>query len=543
MSDSTITSATKSTSGTLRMAGIYSAVDIDGLVKASLTSEQSRIDKQNKKIKKQEWTNAAYEDINKLVNDFKNTYLSAAGKNSMTLSSALNSRKVEVSDSSTLTVTANGNVGSDKLAIQSYKMATTAAVNSKKLFDNADSKKVTGMTIDEFANKLGFTTSSTREVTKKNDDGTETKETVNTYSFSVNGKSITIDGNKKVSDMLAEINGADADVKASFDTFTGKFSIESTKSGTEGKVKIESDNNNMLSKIFDADAKDQAGNNYTAGNEVQGTDAKIYFEGNSEAFTSSSNKFTIDGYTFSLKGDFNAAADGSIADSSAAPITVKSSVDTDAMVSKIKDFTTAYNNLMNKLYEYAYTKPDRKYEPLTDSEKEKMTDKQIEEYEEKAKQGILYGDTNVKKLMTNLRRLFTSTKSESGLSFAKIGIQTTAYTAGSKTWGNVEIDEKKLKSYLETNADEISKMFTSTTESSVGTKGIAVKMSEMSTTYLNNYRFRVSDRLNTRLSDMKELLEKLTDKLADKEDRLYKKFAAMESSMSTMNGQSSFLFG
>ncbi len=68
-------------------------------------------------------------------------------------------------------------------------------------------------------------------------------------------------------------------------------------------------------------------------------------------------------------------------------------------------------------------------------------------------------------------------------------------------------------------------------------------MRDLTQKYQNNYRFKVSDSMNVKLDKMKEVLETLKDKLADKEDRLYQKFATMESTISKMSGQSSFLFG
>jgi flagellar hook-associated protein 2 len=404
------------------------------------------------------------------------------------------------------------------------------------MFTNEEAKTATKMTIADLATKLGVnaTGSTTVTVTKKDDDGNVVKDDdgnevteeqqVDTYTFKLNGKEFTMNADKTVADMLSEINGADLGVKASFNVFTGEFSIEAKNTGTSGNISIEGEQDDLLAGIFknslDADGKIN----------VSGTNAIINFEGNDESFEYESNQFTIDGYTFNILKDSTSSVD------------VTSKVDTDGMVSKITKFVNAYNDLMSTLQKYAYTKPDSDYTALTDDEKKEMTTSQIEEYEEKAKEGLLYGDSNIKKLMTNLRSLFTSTTSESGLKFYQIGIKTSAYSS-SGTWGKVEIDETKLRNALETNSDDIASMFTtSTTSGSTQTQGIAVAMKTYTQSYQNNYKFKVSTRQSTKLSNMKEVLEKLKDQLADKEDRLYTKYSNMETSISSLSSQSSFLF-
>ncbi|MCH5185014.1 MAG: flagellar filament capping protein FliD [Oscillospiraceae bacterium] len=531
MSDSSTISATKSASGKLRLSGFSTGIDIDGLIEAALMNENAKIDKQKQNIQKQEWMQAAYETINKRIAEFQDAYLSIGGTDDVSLASALASRIVTLSDSSNISVTASGNATVDSLVIERFKKATAASISSQKLFDNETSSSVKSMKIKDLVEKLNQKDGVNIEATTEGegDDATVT------YSFKIKGETFTLGEDETVSDMLSKINNSGLGVTASFNTFTGKFTIASNETGENSMLYLDGGENDLLTGIFGEGAKDQLGNDYTMGGEetaVKGTQAEIKFAGNDDVFKFNGNTFTIDGYTFNILNDSGDSE----------PVTVNSKVDTDAMVGKIKKFVDAYNGLMATLYSYAYTTPENGYDPITDKDREKMTEKQIEEYEAKAKQGILYGNSDIKKLMSNMRSLFSSTVTESGLKLSHVGVTMAAYSKET-AYGKIEVDEKKLRSAIEKNASDVAALFSSRSTDNGSTQGIAIEFKTLTQNYQNNYRFKVSERMNQKLAQMKELLETLKEKLADREDRLYKKYASMETSITKLSGQSSFLFG
>ncbi len=54
------------------------------------------------------------------------------------------------------------------------------------------------------------------------------------------------------------------------------------------------------------------------------------------------------------------------------------------------------------------TKPNRKYEPLTDEQKAEMKEDQIKKWEDKAKEGLLFNDTDLRSLTDSMRFIFES---------------------------------------------------------------------------------------------------------------------------------------
>ena len=64
-----------------------------------------------------------------------------------------------------------------------------------------------------------------------------------------------------------------------------------------------------------------------------------------------------------------------------------------------------YNKVINDIDKYYGADSARKFSMLTDEEREAMDDKEVEEYENKIKSGLLRGDSN----LSSLRNLLTST--------------------------------------------------------------------------------------------------------------------------------------
>ena len=61
----------------------------------------------------------------------------------------------------------------------------------------------------------------------------------------------------------------------------------------------------------------------------------------------------------------------------------------------IKGFFTEYNTLIKEMDSLYNADSAKGYEPLTDDEKEAMTDKEIEKWEEKIKKALLRRDDTV----------------------------------------------------------------------------------------------------------------------------------------------------
>lgn len=269
-----------------------------------------------------------------------------------------------------------------------------------------------------------------------------------------------------------------------------------------------------------------------------GQNAKLVVNGNT--IIRNSNEFELDGVTISLEKTTNTGDPA---------ISLTTEKDTDTMIAGIKDFVEDYNNLIEELNGLLREDPNyRKYAPLTDAQKKEMTEKEIEKWEEKAKEGLLRNDINISSALGDMRAvLYQSVESAGGLALYQIGVDA---SDNYKDNGKLVLDEGKLKEALTTNLENVRKLFTDAKE------GIAVQMNavlkEAANVSSGDPGFLVQyagskDALNTENSLSKELksiqekIKTLNAKYEMERDRYWKQFSAMEQAISNMNNQSSWI--
>ena len=165
----------------------------------------------------------------------------------------------------------------------------------------------------------------------------------------------------------------------------------------------------------------------------------ILYNGVQTTITSSSNTFSIDGLDIRATNTFNtgsATAEGGVS--------FTASADTEKVTETVKKFIEAYNAMIDEVRTQATTKPDSNYKPLTDDQKNEMNETSIKNWEDKAKEGILYNSSALKDLDNATQGIFSSMMIN-GVSYddlEKIGISfSDDYTAG----GKIVFDEEKFK--------------------------------------------------------------------------------------------------
>lgn len=125
--------------------------------------------------------------------------------------------------------------------------------------------------------------------------------------------------------------------------------------------------------------------------------------------TRSSNTFDLDGMSITVSGTFTA-------DTDADKVTFTSKTDTDTIVDAVKKMVEDLNAIIKEVKSAYSDMPLQQsdgssYEPLTDEDMADMSDSAIEAYEEKAKTGILFMDSDLSSLYNDLRNAITSSGS------------------------------------------------------------------------------------------------------------------------------------
>lgn len=433
--------------------------------------------------------------------------------------------------------------GKDSKSILTF----TATDNKQTLQISADSK--------ELQNALGITSTQSNKIStgsslwenrvKLGLGKYDTKEKLNDAlkNFTVNGAKIdNITADTTVDGLLTAINNnKDAGVTAIYLGSENKFVLSSNEKGEGRKITL------------GADPKDttDAANLIFGGVSTDGTDGEmsILYNGVQTTITSSSNTFSIDGLDIRATNTFNtgsATAEGGVS--------FTASADTEKVTETVKKFIEAYNAMIDEVRTQATTKPDSNYKPLTDDQKNEMNETSIKNWEDKAKEGILYNSSALKDLDNATQGIFSSMMIN-GVSYddlEKIGISfSDDYTAG----GKIVFDEEKFKTAMDSDPEKVSDLFT-------GTHGIVNTIDSTLSTYATRYASKngnsygvlieeagseklsltlTNNSIYKELKDMQETITNLQSQLSTEQDRYISQFTQMERLINQMNSQSSYL--
>ena len=390
--------------------------------------------------------------------------------------------------------------------------------------------------------------------TGENDDGKAL------YDFKLNGKTIgSFTEDSTLESVISAINkNSEAGVDVSFSKISNEFQFTSRETGSQGKIEMKG----LAAELFG-----KAGGDV----EVGGKDAIFSMAVNGKVFdgiSRSGNTFDVDGLQVSLKGTFgdygtdNAlnALDAMVGKTDDEKIealgdkavSFTTAADSVKIVDTIKKFAEDYNAMVKEIKDAYATLPLQKsngasYEPLTSDELEGMSETEIKNYEEKAKQGLLFGDRDLSNLYNQLTNAFTS-----NTALKKIGIEV-SYSNGLST---LTVNEEKLRAALDSDPEQVQEAFTAAAGngktmmesmketldrygSVVGTKGILVDRagsSKAASTLLTNTMQKTIDNFETQI-------QKWTDKMTDQVDRYTRQFSQLEQLIAQMNAQSSSLSG
>ena len=527
------TSSANSSTNTNQITGLMSTLDVDSLVEAALQHEQSRIDKLNKTITTAEWKTDAYKEVNSLLLDFTNKYLTSTSADNIFLPSSTNAKTAVYTQTSAMNITATSSAQVDQLSILSATVAKKAVVSSdqiKYVEDNGDGsvdalkKKMeehgfTNLTIEEFATLTGAEL-------KTGDDG-------NTVSMTINGKEFEFDRTLTLRNMMNKINSdADANVKMIYNEFTQKFDISSKKTGDSATVEISGDNGLFVggdAPLFST--LSATGSNATVSFDMDGdgvADAERTFD---------SNSFVVGGISFELMSDTTQKIDVSI------------KTDVDGIVNKIKNFVNDYNALIDTLNAKISEERYRSFTPLTAKEKKELSESELKEWEQKAKSGLVRNDSTIRNFLSELRSTISEQMSASGLSFAAIGITTgTSYSGTAyKNKGKLEIDETKLRNAIANDPDGVSELFSKTSTATDSTQkfnesGLAYKFNSILSKAQTTITDTIIGKFGREISSAKTRISTLEDFYETKKESLYKRYAALEVALAQMNAQSSWLY-
>jgi flagellar hook-associated protein 2 len=477
-----------------------SGMDIDATVKKLMTAKRVPYDKmfQNKTVA--EWKKTAYNTMYNTVKDFRTTVFNN------TLQSNLSPKSASSSNETVATVTANANAANVSHDLVVTQLAAGVKKTSSASITTGSSKTTLG---DQFGISGSFDISIT--------NGTATK-------------SITVSSTDSIYDLVSNINNAGVNVTANYDATLDRFFLSTNDTGSSSGISFADSSTEGTSFLTNNLKLDTTA--------AMGKDATFTLDG--AALTQKSNSFTISGVNYTLK---------SVGGTTDNPVTVGVSGDIDKTITNVKAFVESYNAMLAKVNAAVDEERYSKYAPLTDEQRAAMTDTAAAQWDAKAKSGMLHNDTILRQMVDGVRNDVASPVS--GLSgkytsAASIGITTNSYTEGGKLY----IDETKLRAALTEDPDAVNKIFGSTGDTD-SKQGITVRMYDTLKTAMDKITTEagvsagVSDdtksSLAKKINQYTKDMETLSDKLTDIETRYYNQFDAMESALTKLASQSSWL--
>ncbi|CAM4136718.1 flagellar filament capping protein FliD [Lederbergia lenta] len=346
--------------------------------------------------------------------------------------------------------------------------------------------------------------------------------------------------NDTLNSVIRKVNESDAGVTMFYDSHTQQMTLTRKETGDFNKDTLDDDgkvttrnaeivvSGDFMEKVlhFNNDMEHENG----------GQNAKFTING--LATERNSNTFDMNGVTFTLKQTF--------AESPGESVAISIGNDSNQVFENIKGFVDQYNELIAEIGNKLTEKKNRDYKPLTDEEREELSDKQIEKWEDLARSGLLRNDPALSGVISAMRLDISSNVETNGLfsQLASIGISTTSnYMEG----GKLEINEAKLKEALEKDPGSVENLFRGT--GSDAGRGIVHKLYDTVDASIKKVQDKAGRATSTdqqfalgrELLNVGKGIDRFEDKMKIVEARYWKQFTAMEQAIQKANSQSAYL--
>lgn len=345
------------------------------------------------------------------------------------------------------------------------------------------------------------------------------------------------------SDTLASLTGDGFQ----YDAANGTFTVSGNVSGANAAQK------EALTKLFGSDsvtvgdgsmANVSGMSNFTAGTNAIFTVDGVQTE-------SSTNQYTQDGIVVDfLKTTTTLDSSGNVVNNDDTAASVEAARDVSGIVDIFKNFVDDYNKLIDKLNKLTHADPTYKeYGPLTADQKKEMSEREIELWEEKAKGGLLRRDEAITKFLSQMRSTLYSKPAGMNFALYDIGIDTSSQA---RDYGKLEFDEAKLTEMLQTNPNDVAKLFADydnglgkklnkilddTAKKSSGNPGSLVQIAGADGLDAYESNHDIFDKIKS----INRKIDSLNTSYQQQKTRYWRQFNAMEKALSDMSTQSSWL--
>ena len=496
----------------MRLTGIYSGLDTETIIQELVAVRRTKVESAKKDQTKLQWKQDKWKELNtKLLNLYNKTVAN------MRFTNDYAKKKTVSSNENAVSVLTGDKAMNGVQSIKVENLAKTAYMTGGELGGNV--KSSTKMS------ELGITDATSINV----EIGGTTKTT----------KTIELTADTTVGAVVEKLRNMG--LNANFDEGNQRFFIGASKSGEDANFNVTGDKATLEKLGLYVPTTAELGTltaeqKQKCASKIDGEDAKI--ELNGAIFTSNTNVFDINGLTITCKAE------------TAETITLTTQNDTDGIYDMVKNFIKEYNAVINELDKVYNADVAKDYEPLTDEEKEEMSESEIEKWETKIKDSLLRRDSTVGNIASSLKQIMLSGVEVDGqqMYLSNFGISTLSYfTAadnernayhidGDEDDANTSGNTDKLKAMIASDPDKVADFFSKLSQNLYSKLG---ELSKSVEGYSSFNSFYADKKMKEEYSDYASKIKDLEEKLTDYEDMWYAKFAAMETAMAKMQSNTS----
>ncbi len=387
-------------------------------------------------------------------------------------------------------------------------------------------------------------------ITDKGIEGVDTQELYNTLAKQMDNMETVYGYSKKYDDITTvETDVIEAGMdRAAYDAAkeankNNQFAYLVKENTTPEKLEVAI--NHLINDINMAEDIKTNPSKYNAGAAVKitGQDAKITL--NNVEYTSNSNSFSINGLTIQAQAVTGEGLENAIS--------ITTNVDTQGIYDKIKDFLTEYNNVINEMTKLYNADSAKDYEPLTDEEREAMSDEQIEKWETKIKDSLLRRDGTLNSIISGMVNAMATSYEVNGVkvSLSTFGISTLGFLNAAENENyayHIDGDEDdevtsgkkdKLMKAIEEDPDQILEFMKKLTSGLYSAVDEKMKSTELSSAY----KVYNDKEMDSEAKNIASMIKKWEEKIKDKEDYYFDKFSQMEVALSKLQNSTSSISG
>lgn len=560
----------------MRVSGINSGLDTDAIVQELVSAYNTKTEKYQKEQTKLSWKQEIWKGLNTKVYSLYNN----VGK--LRFSSAYSTKKTTSSDTTKATVSASSNAVNGTQKLHVLATAQSGYLTGGKLSLRKEVTDTDGTT------KLQDVKGTVKAETKLSEigfTGDEASLNINTTDEEGNAvtKTVSLTKDSTIQDVVNALK--DNGLNASFDANNGRIFVSSKNTGKAADFSLSSATTKLVEKK-DADgnvikdsngkpemesvalsAEEQAASKKligllgldtdslnTYGNKaakIDGRDAVIVLNG--VKYTNTTNDFAINGLNISVNGVTDDVADpdstdlSSLNDSTA--ISINTTTDSQGIYDTVKNFLTEYNNIINEITKLYNADSAGSYEPLTDDEKDKMSDTEIEKWETKIKDSLLRRDSSLSSVMNAMMTSMSQPIEINGKSYSlsSFGIQTLGFLNAAENEQNAyHIDGDEDDENTSGNDDKLMAAITSDSDTVIEfMKQLSINLYKsiddqmQSNDLRSRYKIYNDKEMDKQYTNLTKTIKEWESKVSDKEDYYYKQFSNMETALAKLQSQTS----